>query len=334
MQRTKTDWRVLAAVAAIAGILTGIAGWQRAAVIHAPITLDGTVLASLAGAAIFAAVLGGGHFLARDMARGRGAIYGAAGAFGGLLAFIATDGTELIRLAAEQRLVSLALGLPLLIGAGLGAGYANAARIEDRADNRVKAIEDAVRASGEPAPALLVAGEAEYYSGPMQVRFSLPLMVAAGALFGVIVAGMVIVVAVAAAVSHGHAYAQRAPDLLAMTSSLIFACGIQVLLATVVGHFGARFFKATSPGSYVGYGFLANIALGLVTGVFLFTAPLAAVTLALYRKLAGLEPVGLPDDVRVRDRRALIGPDHPARRYHRVIADTAPAALPAEPGAG
>jgi hypothetical protein len=41
--------------------------------------------------------------------------------------------------------------------------------------------------------------------------------------------------------------------------------------------------------------------------------------MVIYRRWAGLEPEGLPPDVHVSDERALVGADHPARRYHKVV---------------
>jgi hypothetical protein len=43
-----------------------------------------------------------------------------------------------------------------------------------------------------------------------------------------------------------------------------------------------------------------------------------AVAMFAYRRLAGLEPAGLPEDIEVDDRRALIGADHVRRKYSRV----------------
>src|SRR6187401_1584706 len=94
MKRTRTDWQVLALVAGTAGILVGIAGWQRAVLTAVAPTFDGLVLSSLAGAAIFAAVLASGHFMARDLSRGRSALYAVVGALAGLFAFLGTGGTE------------------------------------------------------------------------------------------------------------------------------------------------------------------------------------------------------------------------------------------------
>ena len=194
---------------------------------------------------------------------------------------------------------------------------------EDRADDRVEVIEHAVRAGGDTAPALIDTGADQYFSGPMEVRFSLSLMFAAGALLGATLAAVALLLVLSGTLMSGRVTGDAtAARVIGMTVSMVLGFGVLMLLPTLLGHYAAKFFKATSAGSYVGYGFLANVALGLVTGVFLIAAPFAAASLALYRRLAGLQPVGLPDDVHVRDRRALIAADHPARRYHRVIAET------------
>ena len=41
----------------------------------------------------------------------------------------------------------------------------------------------------------------------------------------------------------------------------------------------------------------------------------------LYRRLAGVEPKAVKEDVEVRDRRNLVGADHARRRYGRIIAN-------------
>ena len=323
MNRIKTDWQVFALVAGTAGILVGIAGWQRAVLTGTNATFDGLMLASLGGAAVFAALLVGGHFVVRGAARGRGAFYAATGALAGLFAFFVGGGQALVEIAAQQKLVTLALGLPLVVGALLGFVYERGAGIEDRADDRVEVIEHAVRAGGDTAPALIDTGADQYFSGPMEVRFSLSLMFAAGALLGAILAAVALLLVLSGTLMSGRVTGDAtAARVIGMTVSMVLGFGVLMLLPTLLGHYAAKFFKATSAGSYVGYGFLANVALGLVTGVFLIAAPFAAASLALYRRLAGLQPVGLPDDVHVRDRRALIAADHPARRYHRVIAET------------
>jgi hypothetical protein len=44
-----------------------------------------------------------------------------------------------------------------------------------------------------------------------------------------------------------------------------------------------------------------------------------AIAMLFYRYLAGLEPKALPEDVEVRDRRTLVGANHPRRRYSRIV---------------
>lgn len=200
----------------------------------------------------------------------------------------------------------------------------------------MRSIEAALEAKAGPEPALLGTGGESYYSGPMQVRFSLSLMFASGALLGAIMAAIVILLSLTGSLMSSRFVDDGfAVQSVGMAVSLILGLGILMVVPTLIGHYAARYFRATSAGAYVGYGFLANVLLGLVTGIFLFAAPFAAASLALYRRLAGLEPVGLPDDVLVRDHRALVAADHPARRYHRVIGKPgAPCADGARPQEG
>jgi len=50
--------------------------------------------------------------------------------------------------------------------------------------------------------------------------------------------------------------------------------------------------------------------------------PINALVGLAYHRLAGREPLSLPDDIEVSDRRALVGADH-VRRHVRRIVDTA-----------
>jgi hypothetical protein len=325
MEQVKTDMRWLALVASGAGFLLGLSEWHRSSLLHSGASLDGLVLSGLAGTAFFAAAFAGGHFALRRLAAGGGAFYALAGAVAALIAFFGTTGPELVRLAGEQKLISLAIGLPLLAGALLGAVYRSGAGTARSDPGRIEAIETALETHGGAEPALLSAGGDRYYSGPMQVRFSLSLMFASGGLLGAIMAAVAILLMLTGNLMDS----KFVDDGLAVQSigvavSMTVGLAVLMVIPTLIGHYAARYFKATSAGAYVGYGFLANVLLGLVTGVFLFAAPFAAGSLALYRRLAGLEPVGLPDDVSVRDARALVPADHPARRYHRVVARPEP----------
>ena len=41
--------------------------------------------------------------------------------------------------------------------------------------------------------------------------------------------------------------------------------------------------------------------------------------IAVYHRLAGFEPLSLPDDIEVNDRRTLIAADHPRRQTRRIV---------------
>lgn len=319
MERAKTNWSVAGALSAVIGFLSGVAKWQSDILASHEPTFDGFVGTSFIASLLFLGVLIAGHFLARDVVRGRSAVYSATGAAGGMIAFVIASGSSLIAAAYEQNLLTLALGMPIIIGASLGYAYEKLAGFAPSDTHRNDVIEQAV-GHGQAAPDLITTDNARYFAGPVVVRTSFSLMFGAGALLGALFAALAILLMLSGTLAGGKIIGETtAVQIVGMTVGLIVGTGVLMFLPTVLGHYAARFFKAKSANSYVGYGFLANIALGLFTVVFLLAAPFAIATLAIYYKLAGLEPQELPHDIRVRDPRSLIGSDHVSRRYHRVV---------------
>jgi hypothetical protein len=45
----------------------------------------------------------------------------------------------------------------------------------------------------------------------------------------------------------------------------------------------------------------------------------SAIAMVIYRRLAGLEPKPIHEDIEVRDRRSLVGAQHARRRYGRIV---------------
>jgi hypothetical protein len=44
-----------------------------------------------------------------------------------------------------------------------------------------------------------------------------------------------------------------------------------------------------------------------------------AIAMSVYRNMAGVEPKPVKEDILVRDRRHLVGAQHPRRQYGRVV---------------
>ena len=300
-------------------------------------TLDLAVLTFLLGSAAFGSLLGGGHYALRWAQVRASWAYGLAGALAGLIAFLGLGGLRSLELAQEVGTLSLALGLPALLGATLGVVYHRRAGGEDEDADRPAAIEAALArveprptADGTPAlapaplPALIAADGRHYYVGPLRVRSSLLLLFASGAAVGGLLALLILVLAFSTSLivaaerwagSQGMLIRQGA----GLSIMLITMLGVILFLPNLIAHKLAQKFKIVSTGGYCLMGFGACFAIGFLLPPFWLLAPPTAVSMLIYRRWAGLEPEPLPPDVHVSDERALVGADHPARRYHKVI---------------
>lgn len=186
---------------------------------------------------------------------------------------------------------------------------------------------------------------AEYFSGPTQVRSSLNATV-----ISAICATLISSITMWFFLFAGH-YSMNPNDLRrtltgdpfrpgspkvdysVMTDALasIMQSGLMMsaLLAIPVSlliyalHLILRAFRKSS---FLHYG-LAGLAMPIIVGaVFIVALPVGirlaipfAIAMLLYRRLAGLEPLALPDDMLVSDRRTLISAEHARRRFARVI---------------
>jgi hypothetical protein len=91
-------------------------------------------------------------------------------------------------------------------------------------------------------------------------------------------------------------------------------------------HGAARALHRNRALDYAGIGALMMIALGIMLlplgGYGFAVMPLAvpaAIMMAVYRRLAGLEPRSLPEPVLATDIETLVPEDHPSRRTHAVV---------------
>lgn len=201
----------------------------------------------------------------------------------------------------------------------------------------------------EAGAAYVRTATAEYFDGPTQVRNSLNAAVAA-AVTGVMVSHIVMWFFLLAgsysripASTKGSSSALfpikpspigvKLPDFALLGDAFVsvLASGllmslilfIPVALIILAGHLGLRAFGRSGYADYV----LAGLAMPPVIGlVLLFMLPLGlqlaipfALAMMLYRKLAGLEPLAVREDIEVTDRRSLVAADHARRRFARVI---------------
>ncbi len=344
----------ISACAAIFALVSANLGFGIAS--SSDLSSDRKIILAVTMAATFAAVFTSAHFVLQRMQLSHRLLYAASGAVGMITALIVfADGDVLRDMIASGAFVS---GLVFPAGAGwlLGSFYHWSAGLQVE-DDDPRLLEQAMHRPGarSPAPggiaieaadqdpAFVETAQAGYYSGPVQVRTSLNAAVISSA--------------AAVLLSHvtlfffliGSYYTQNGdavpkarpiglfgiqlPDLPILASALVSVLESGVMISLILAipttlivyalHLGLRAFKKSDYLHYALVGLLTPPAIGLL---LFFVLPLGlqlalpfAVAMMLYRKMAGLEPLSLPGDMEVRDRRTLIGGDHARRRYARVI---------------
>lgn len=302
-------------------------------------TWDRLLLWCFGGGLAYLALFVSGHLALRRAGIGDRAAYAGVGAAACVISFCLMGAFgELI--AAFQRGTGVSyLIAPAALGAIFGFLYAWRAGWEAAADEAAF-LSDALAARAASAgagrdgdPAVVRTSDADFYSGPMQVRTAIPLMLLS-ALFASMLTGLLRgVMLIGHEVSQlGDVGVGRMVDHAVMTSGaagmeMVFLMLVSVLPMTLVilaGHYVARGFKTTSAAAYFGIGLILPPVLAVVT-MFLFllialTIMLpTAVAMVIYRRMAGLEPVPVKEDVIVRDPRDLVSADHPRRAFGRVI---------------
>ncbi|BCM19529.1 hypothetical protein [Mesorhizobium sp. J8] len=173
----------------------------------------------------------------------------------------------------------------------------------------------------------------EYFAGPLRVRTSLVSLLGAtllGGLLGTLIQGILDLTAYMRGL-QGIGKSIRPQNLIdVLVSDLVIKgavalfTGMPVLILIAIAHFGLRSIGKTG---YLAYGLGGLAAAPLMTLVtfgaagplvILATLP-TLVGAVIYRKLAGLEPVPIAEDIIARNRRDLVGADHARRKAGRVI---------------
>lgn len=354
--RIRTNPQHIAAISACAAIFALVSanlGFGIAS--SGDLSSDRKIILAATMAATFAATFTSAHFVLQRMQLSHRLLYAASGAGAMITALIVfADGDVLRGMIASGAFIS---GLVFPAGAGwlLGSFYHWSAGLQVEDDDpsllaQTVARPDAhssapggVTEGADQNPAFVETAQAGYYAGPVQVRTSLNAAVISSA--------------AAVLLSHvtlfffliGSYYTQNGdavpkarpigrfgielPDLSILTSALVSVLESGVMISLILAipttlivyalHLGLRAFKKSDYLHYALAGLLTPPAIGLL---LFFVLPLGlqlalpfAVAMMLYRKMAGLEPLSLPGDMEVRDRRTLIGGDHARRKYARVI---------------
>ena len=301
--------------------------------------MDALLFSCLRGGLAFGGAFVVGHLILRKAGLGSRGLYAALGGLALALAYASQMRAVDLAAIASQGRIAFFFILPTLVGAGMGFLYAFKAGWEvgdDSSEALAQALEDPADSQKEgatAADAVIRAGQTEYFSGPLQVRTSFPLMLLAAALAaGLVTAARALLVfgfeayhlpdrSNAAVIDHT---AQMSLYVGLEMALLILVAIIPVTLAILAGHFVARGFRTHAHWAYFAIGLLTPAVLVLVSlGAMLFLGVIvalpSAIGLVLYRCFAGLEPVPVREDILVSDARALVGADHPRRHFGRII---------------
>jgi hypothetical protein len=306
---------------------------------HNEIRLDAYVLQGLRGGLVYILLFVGLHLGLRRGGLAQRWSYAGAGALAALVAVsLATPGSAWGGMIARGNL-SFFLGVIGVAGAIMGFIYHWRAGLEAGADDpqRLQEAVGAQRGEAETVTAdevLIDTGEEEYFSGPLQVRTSLPIAFIAALLSAGAFALVRALLSGFAEFSSLLPEHRGAPMLDLVSQSLAGQLLDMALLAVMapvpfafvvlIGHMIARAWGKSSYQAYMLIGATAPVLLGLlagVVGVFIGLQALVplAIAMAVYRNMAGLEPKPVKEDIILNDRRNLVGEQHARRQFGRLI---------------
>lgn len=221
----------------------------------------------------------------------------------------------------------------MVIGAIAGFLYRRRAGFETQDDNP-EALNQAAETRSIPqesplhVSSVIATATTEYYSGPLQIRASFMAALIA-ALVGSSVHTLTSMTGLILDPLPAGAYPPsfRSPGGAAVLG--IVGIAIPYLIFVLIARGGLARARKTSMTAFVVTGLVTPLVFGFMFAVigmgamgFMFTAQFiipSAAAMAAYRSLAGLEPLALPEDIEVTDRRTLVSEDHVRRKVARII---------------
>ena len=291
-----------------------------------PVTPDRAVLFFLLFAGVNFLVMFAGDRLARKRGIWKRSHYMVLGGVASTAAHAVALAPASYVQAARDGIVFALILLPLLIGAATAFLMHRSLGYAVEGDDP-QALQQKV--SGESANGAVHKTDlAEYYDGPLQVRTS-----AMAAVIASLAGGAVFVFIQLVGLSDGLLPREATPPLFSQ-NPILFAlygiCGCAVFFYVFVMRSHAFLQRRAKTelksyalaGVFVPAGFaMAYIALMGPLG-FIFVLPWvlpAVAAMIAYHRLAGFEPLDIPDDIEVRDPRAMLPADHIRRRVRRVV---------------
>ena len=290
-------------------------------------TLDRLLFPLIGFALINFVVLAAGDRIARKLGRSDRGTYIAIGALASSAAHAVALAPAAYTTAVANGAVSLLIAVPALLGAAMGFLLHRSLGFSIEGDEP-EALAAGVEGKTDTPPAYAATQSAEYYSGPLQVRDS-----SMAALIAAVIGSALYMLTNALAESQDHFLAGMVSpkafgSLPTMFLSGIFAFILPFYIFVRKAHAFLQARGKSELKSYIlaglvvpGLFFLAFLGL-LGPFALLFVLPWilpSMVAIGVYHRLAGMEPLSLPDDIEVRDRRALVAADHPRRQMRRVV---------------
>jgi len=296
--------------------------------------IDSILLSCAAGGVIFTVLFAAGHRLLRWSGTGHRGWYTALGSLALMLAYATRVEAGGLSAVFIHGLFAYFFFLPAIVGASLGYLYAWRAGWERDDPAQIEtALVGHTQDTAVTRPALIEADTAAYFSGPLRVRTSFSLMILSS-----LIGGGVLFLCRAVLVLKGEVEMLADPtvqDILQHAADVSLFIGFEMIalsllgilpitLCLIAGHFSARGLKTKAVWAYFGIGLVAPFvialfSIGLLSSVAETIALPTAVSMALYRLFAGLEPEPVAEDIIVSDARSLVAADHPRRQFGRVI---------------
>lgn len=292
-----------------------------------PAALDGVVIPLLGFALLNLVVMFVGDRFARKIGRSDRTTYSLIGAIAGSAVHAMALAPAAYSVAAENGAISLLIAMPALLGAAMGFLLHRSLGFATEGDEP-DALVDSVAATEAGAPAHAKTSDAEYYSGPLQVRDS-----SMAALIAAVIGSTLYIFMQALAESHDNFLSGVISPKVFGSMPTLFLTGIFafVLPFYIFVRKAHSFLQARGKSQLKSYVMAGLIVPGLFfLGLLALLGPFALmfvlpwifpsmVVMGVYHRLAGMEPLSLPDDIEVSDRRTLIAANHPRRQMRRIV---------------
>lgn len=298
-----------------------------------PETLDGLLFPLIGFAMVNFAVLLACDQAARKFGRADRSTYILIGAVAASAAHAVALAPAAYTTALERGAISLLIGVPALMGAAMGfllhrsLGYAADGDEPDALAASLDATAETDKEASSP-PAYASTASAEYYSGPLQVRSS-----SMAALIAATIGSTLYMFMQALAESQDHFLAGMVSPKAFGSMPTMFLTGIFVFVLPfyIFVKKAHAFLQARGKSELKSYllaglvvpglfflGFLALLGPFALLFILPWILPSMA-AIAVYHRLAGMEPLSLPEDIEVSDRRTLLAADHPRRQMRRIV---------------